>query len=98
MSVWSAPSQQRHDVVMQDEAWSKYMKEGIVCRIAFFKGLVITVDLPASLDLLVSYTEPGVKGNTASGGKHAVFPLLVSFPKPRCGWCFCAPGYLSLRS
>jgi hypothetical protein len=33
-----------------------------------WNGKVIGVDLPQTVDLEVSMTDPGIKGNTASGG------------------------------
>lgn len=48
--------------------WAKYLKEGTTCNLLFYNGKVISVEPPAFMDLLVTETPPGVKGNTASGG------------------------------
>ena len=48
--------------------WAKYLKEGTTCTLVFYNGKVISVEPPSFMDLLVTETPPGVKGNTASGG------------------------------
>lgn len=49
-------------------SWGKYLKEGMDVQLLFWNGKVITVDLPSSVELEVTETDPGVRGNTASGG------------------------------
>ncbi len=44
----------------------KYMKEGLEVNILTHKEKIIGVELPNSVELKVEYTEPGLKGNTAS--------------------------------
>ena len=46
----------------------KYLKENMTTGIVFYQDHVIGVDLPTSVDLVVIATEPGIKGDTASGG------------------------------
>lgn len=46
---------------------SKYLKENMNVLIAIHEGQPIGVDLPTAVELEVTHTEPGVKGNTASG-------------------------------
>jgi len=46
----------------------KYLKENEVTGIMFYNGEVIGVDLPNTVILEVTATEPGIKGDTASGG------------------------------
>jgi elongation factor P len=50
-----------------DEAIS-YLKEGLNLDLLTCKGEPINVELPVSIELQVIETEPGFKGNTASGG------------------------------
>ena len=45
-----------------------YMKENDTIIIQFFEGAPVGVDLPTSVELEVTYTEPGFKGDTATGG------------------------------
>jgi elongation factor P len=45
-----------------------YLQEQIQVKVLFFKGQPIGVDLPNFVELQVVKTEPGVKGDTASGG------------------------------
>ncbi|MDD2496666.1 MAG: elongation factor P [Desulfitobacteriaceae bacterium] len=46
----------------------KFLKENMNAFILFFQGNVIGVDLPSQVELEVIETEPGIKGDTASGG------------------------------
>jgi elongation factor P len=46
----------------------KYLKENMTTGILFHQGEVIGVDLPKQVELKVVATEPGIKGDTASGG------------------------------
>lgn len=50
-----------------------FLLEGAIIKIDKFNGNPIGVQLPQQVELTVSYTEPGVRGNTASGAvtKHA---------------------------
>ena len=47
---------------------SKYLKEGMDVTVIFHNGKVLEVELPISISLKVTETDPGVKGDTASGG------------------------------
>ena len=44
-----------------------YLKEGLDVTIVMHDGLALTVDLPQKIQYKVTYTEPAVKGDTASG-------------------------------
>ena len=44
-----------------------FLLEGAMLQIHKFNGNPIGLQLPAQVELEVSYTEPGVRGNTASG-------------------------------
>ncbi|RMG59678.1 MAG: elongation factor P [Deltaproteobacteria bacterium] len=46
----------------------KFLKEGLVTKILFFKGEPIGVELPIFVELKIVKTEPGIKGDTVSGG------------------------------
>ncbi|MBZ4652730.1 MAG: translation elongation factor [Peptococcaceae bacterium] len=46
----------------------KYLKENMNTGILFYQGQVIGMDLPKQVELKVVATEPGIKGDTASGG------------------------------
>jgi len=45
-----------------------FMKENMEVSIIVYEGEVLGVDLPKIVELEVSETEPGIKGDTASGG------------------------------
>ncbi|GBG95066.1 translation elongation factor P [Ligilactobacillus salitolerans] len=51
---------------IQDEL--KYLKENMVVSIIMYGSETLGVELPNTVDLVVSATEPGIKGDTASGG------------------------------
>lgn len=46
----------------------KFLVENMEVSILFFKGEIMGVDLPGQVVLEVVETEPGIKGDTASGG------------------------------
>ena len=45
-----------------------YLQEQIQVRVLFFKGQPIAIELPNFVDLKVAQTDPGVRGDTATGG------------------------------
>ena len=47
---------------------AKYLKEGMEVTVIFHNSKVLEVELPISITLKVTETDPGVKGDTASGG------------------------------
>ena len=44
------------------------LKEEMIVSVMRFKGKVIGIDLPATVELRVVETDPGVRGDTATGG------------------------------
>jgi elongation factor P len=44
-----------------------FMKDNVEVNVLFYNGRPIGVELPMTVDLLVTGTEPGVKGDTATG-------------------------------
>jgi elongation factor P len=51
----------------------EFLLEGVIIKLTKFNGNPIGLELPQQVELTVTYTEPGVRGNTASGAvtKHA---------------------------
>ncbi len=47
---------------------AKYLTEGGEAQVATHDGVPISVDLPASMILTITTTDPGVKGDTRTGG------------------------------
>ena len=45
-----------------------YLKENMTIGIQFYEGEAIGIDLPTAVELVVTHTEPGFKGDTATGG------------------------------
>jgi elongation factor P len=59
-----------HDSVSDSKG---YLQEGIRLSVLFYKGEAISVELPNFVELKVEETDPGLKGDTATGGlKKAV--------------------------
>lgn len=50
---------------------AKYLKEGFVVSISFYGEEALDVTLPNTVELKVTETSPGFKGDTVSGGKPA---------------------------
>jgi elongation factor P len=51
----------------------EFLLEGAIVKVDKFNGNPIGLELPTNVELAVAYTEPGVRGDTASGAvtKHA---------------------------
>lgn len=61
----------------------KYLKENDICELVLFGDEVIGVELPITVELRIVDTDPGFKGDTATGGtKPATMEtgLVVSVP------------------
>ncbi len=50
---------------------TNYLKEGLTINVSFYKGKAIGVDLPNFVDMVVTKTEPGMKGDTAQNATKA---------------------------
>ena len=46
----------------------KFLKENMNIGVLFFQGLVIGIEMPLSVELAVVETDPGIRGDTATGG------------------------------
>ena len=46
-----------------------YMIEGMTAQVAFHDGEIIGVEIPASVELTIAQTEPGVQGDRVSGAR-----------------------------
>ena len=45
-----------------------YLKENMEIKVLYYKGQPINIDIPMFVELAIARTEPGVRGDTASGG------------------------------
>ena len=54
--------------VEQLDGSDKFLKENMDCQIMIYQGNVLGIELPNTVELAVVETEPGIKGDTASGG------------------------------
>jgi elongation factor P len=50
-------------------AMAQYLKEGDAANLANYRGEIVGVDLPASVELSVTETEPGMQGDRVSGAR-----------------------------
>ncbi|ENN2661876.1 elongation factor P [Listeria innocua] len=46
----------------------KFLKENMEINIIMYQGETIGIDLPNTVELVVTATDPGIKGDTSSGG------------------------------
>ena len=46
----------------------RFLKENMSIGVLFFQGIIIGIDLPNSVELTVVETDPGIRGDTATGG------------------------------
>jgi len=61
----------------------KFIKENMIVTILFYKGEPLTVELPIFVELKIVKTDPGVRGDTASGGsKPAVLETGLTVKVP----------------
>src|SRR5688572_5293153 len=49
-----------------DDRW--YLKDGLALQIFKYNGSAVSLQLPQYVELAIASTEPGVRGDTASGG------------------------------
>jgi elongation factor P len=54
------------DVIGEDQL--RYLKENMECQGLVHEGKVLSVELPAFVELEVAETDPGLRGDTAQGG------------------------------
>ena len=45
----------------------KFLQENMIVNIVSYQGEILGINLPNTVELKVTETEPGVKGNTAQG-------------------------------
>jgi elongation factor P len=85
MDLESYDQQHVSPVALGDAA--DYMVENSVAVIAFYNGDIVTVEIPASVELTIAETEPGIQGDRVSGatkpatletGKVIKVPLFVN--------------------
>jgi elongation factor P len=85
MDLESYDQQSVSPVALGDAA--DYMIENSVAIIAFYNGEIVTVEIPASVELTIAETEPGIQGDRVSGarkpatletGKVIQVPLFVN--------------------
>jgi elongation factor P len=48
--------------------YSKYLKNEMICTLSLYEGEIISVEPPMFVDLEIIETDPGLRGDTVSGG------------------------------
>ncbi len=62
---------------------ANFLKEGVAPRILFYEGNVVSIELPITVELAVTETAPGIRGDTVTGGtKPAVLETGASVNVP----------------
>ena len=51
---------------------ARFLREGMTVQLPIFEGNPIGIDLPAAVEMAVTYAEPGVKGDRVSGATKPV--------------------------
>jgi elongation factor P len=69
MDMESYEQQNVAPVALGDAA--DYLVEQALAIIAFYNGVIVTVEIPAAVELVVADTEPGVQGDRVSGARKA---------------------------
>ena len=67
MDTESYEQQNVNPVALGDAA--DYLVEQAVAQIAFYNGDIVTVEIPAAVELTISDTDPGVQGDRVSGAR-----------------------------
>lgn len=64
----NATFEQTSLTLKQLDGGEKYLKENMDCQITTYNNEILGVELPNTVELKVVETEPGIKGDTTSGG------------------------------
>ncbi|MEY2754119.1 MAG: elongation factor, partial [Actinomycetota bacterium] len=67
MDLESYDQQSVSPIALGDAA--DYMIENSVAIIAFYNGEIVTVEIPASVELTIAETDPGIQGDRVSGAR-----------------------------
>ena len=61
----------------------KFLKDGTVCMVQTYEGIPVGIDMPVTVELEITDTEPGLKGDRVSGAlKAAILETGVSVQVP----------------
>jgi elongation factor P len=61
----------------------RFLKENMTVKVLYFSGSPLTVEMPIFVELQITKTDPGIKGDTASGGsKPAVLETGLTVKVP----------------
>jgi elongation factor P len=63
---------------------ARFLVEGVSVTVAFYEGTPVSVDLPTTVDLKVTHTDPGLRGDRQSGAgtKPATVETGATFQVP----------------
>ena len=71
------------DAKTVDASAQRFLVDGLTVTVSFYEGTPLSLDLPTTVDLLVTQTEPGLKGARESAGtKPATVETGATFQVP----------------
>ena len=75
---------------------AQWIKEEDSCTVTLWNGQPISVAAPNFVELVITQTDPGLKGDTSSGGNK---PAIKSSKAAFIAWCpgRCLPGKMPRR-
>jgi len=72
LGTWAPTDDETYEMIQLTEQQlgeaKDYLLDGMKLEILYYKDEPLSLELPITVDLTVTYTEPGFKGDTATGG------------------------------
>ena len=65
MCIWDSGLGASEEAISENKNW---LKEQLVYEVTLFNGEILSITAPNFIDLEVTETDPGLKGDTAQGG------------------------------
>jgi elongation factor P len=88
MYVWMDPEYNQYEIESDNMGDAlHYLQDGMTAEVVFYDGKAISVELPTTVERVIDWTEPGVKGDTSgkvlkpaklSTGFEVAVPIFVN--------------------
>jgi elongation factor P len=66
MYVWMDPDYNQYEIESDNMGDAlHYLQDGMTAEVVFYDGKAISVELPTTVERVIDWTEPGVKGDTS---------------------------------
>jgi elongation factor P len=66
MYVWMDPDYNQYEIESDNMGDAlHYLQDGMTAEVVFYEGKAISVELPTTVERVIDWTEPGVKGDTS---------------------------------